>query len=89
MPIIDPNENDVLCGRGKCFNHHAGNMQFRNMIHSKKKEYLASSTQNYTKAHIATGIVHEIRMIWCRNDELSSIQVWYGMIGLHKNYKST
>ena len=28
-------------------------------------------------------------MFWCRNDELSLFQVWYGMIGLHKNYKSS
>merc|ERR1711935_637973 len=39
-PINDPNKNDVLCGRGGLINKFSGNVQFRNMINSKKKEYL-------------------------------------------------
>jgi len=58
----DPNENEVLCGRGRHINNHAGNVQFRNMIHSKKKEYLlAPSTKKLEKAHIAASIVNDIR----------------------------
>lgn len=60
-PIADPNENDVLCGRGGRINSHAGNVQFRDIIHSKKKEYLAPSTKKLEKAHIAAGIVNDIR----------------------------
>jgi len=60
-PITDPNENDVLCGRGGRINSHAGNVQFRDIIHSKKKEYLAPSTKKLKKAHIAAGIVNNIR----------------------------
>ena len=36
-------------------------MQFRDTIHSKKKEYLAPSTERLEKAHIAAGIVNDIR----------------------------
>jgi hypothetical protein len=60
-PIADPNENDVLCGRGGRINSHAGNVQFRDTIHSRKKEYLAPSTKKLEKAHIAAGIVNDIR----------------------------
>merc|ERR1712157_424529 len=60
-PIADPNVNDVLCGRGGRINSHAGNVQFRDIIHSKKKEYLAPSTKKLEKAHIAAGIVNDIR----------------------------
>lgn len=60
-PIADPNLNDVLCGRGGRINSHAGNVQFRDIIHSKKKEYLAPSTKKLEKAHIAAGIVNDIR----------------------------
>ncbi|OEU08929.1 hypothetical protein FRACYDRAFT_249272 [Fragilariopsis cylindrus CCMP1102] len=40
---------------------HAGNVQFRDTIHSKKKEYLAPSTERLEKAHITAGIVNDIR----------------------------
>merc|ERR1712003_170715 len=38
-----------------------GNVQFRDIIHSKKKEYLAPTTKKLEKAHIAAGIVNDIR----------------------------
>ena len=60
-PIVDPNDNDVLCGRGGRINSHAGNVQFRDIIHSRKKEYLAPSTKKLEKAHIAAAIVNDIR----------------------------
>ena len=40
--IMDPNENNVLCGRGIRIDGQVGNVQFRKIIHSKKSEYLAS-----------------------------------------------
>lgn len=60
-PIADPNVNDVLCGRGGRINSHAGNVQFRDIIVSKKKDYLAPTTKKLEKAHIAAGIVNDIR----------------------------
>jgi len=60
-PIVDPNENDVLCGRGGRINSHPGNIRFRNIISVNKKEYLASTTKKLKKAHIAAKIVYDIR----------------------------
>ena len=58
-PITDPNENDILCGRGGI--NSLGNVQFRDIIHSQKSEYLDPSTKRDEKAHIAAGIVNGIR----------------------------
>uniref|UniRef100_A0A7R9ZM61 DUF6824 domain-containing protein n=1 Tax=Craspedostauros australis TaxID=1486917 RepID=A0A7R9ZM61_9STRA len=60
-PIVYPNQNDVLCGRGGRINSHSGNIQFREMVSSRKKVYLAKSTKKLEKAHIAAKIVREIR----------------------------
>lgn len=60
-PIVDPNENDVLCGRGGRINQHTGNVKFRDIINSKKKDYLAPTTKKLEKAHIAAAIVNDIR----------------------------
>ncbi|KAG7354643.1 hypothetical protein IV203_003999 [Nitzschia inconspicua] len=60
-PIVDPNENDVLCGRGGRINSHSGNVKFRDIINNRKKEYLAPSTKKLEKAHIAAAIVNDIR----------------------------
>ena len=62
-PITNPNENDVLSGRGGGrggINSHLGNMQFRDIIHSQKSEYLDPSTKRDEKAHIAARIVSGI-----------------------------
>jgi hypothetical protein len=42
-------------------NSHAGNVQFRDIIQSRKKEYLAPTTKKLEKAHIAAAIVNDIR----------------------------
>jgi hypothetical protein len=62
-PIVDPNENDVLCGRGGRINSHTGNIKFRDTITEKKKEYLAPATKKLEKAHIAASIVYDIRAL--------------------------
>ena len=62
-PTIDPNVNDVLCGRGGRVNSHAGNIQFRVIIASLKKEYLAKTTKKLEKAHIASKIINTIRSL--------------------------
>jgi hypothetical protein len=60
-PIEDPNENDVLCGRGGRINSHEGNIRYRDIINSNKKIYLAKTTKKLEKAHIAKHIVDGIR----------------------------
>ena len=60
-PIVDPNPNDVLCGRGGRINSHTGNIQFREIIASLKKDYLAKTTKKLEKAHIAAKIIYDIR----------------------------
>jgi hypothetical protein len=59
--ILDPNVNDVLCGRGGRVNSYSGNIQFREMIASLKKDYLAKTTKKLEKAHIASKIINDIR----------------------------
>jgi hypothetical protein len=60
-PIVDPNVNDVLCGRGGRINSHAGNLHFREVIASLKNIYLAKTTKKLEKAHIAAKIINDIR----------------------------
>lgn len=60
-PVLDPNENDVLCGRGGRINAHSGNVQFRALVQQRKKQYLAKETKKLQKAHIAADIVQSIR----------------------------
>ena len=46
-PIIDPNDNDVLCGglRGM-YKDHPGNVQLKDITNSKKKEYKSPTIVN-------------------------------------------
>lgn len=60
-PIRDPNCNDVLCGRGGLINGSPGNVQFRNIVSTRKKEYNAKTTKRHEKAHMAAEIVRGIR----------------------------
>lgn len=62
-PIAEPNENDVLCGRGGRINAHEGNVQFRDIVMANKKEYLAKTTKKLEKAHIAARVVEFIRTL--------------------------
>lgn len=94
-PISEPNENDVLCGRGGRINSHSGNVQFRNTIHSKKEVYLAPTTMKLDKAHIASRIVNDIRSMdppgrFLKEEKApgSAIGVWYD-IGDQKAIKKT
>mmetsp|Transcript_17701 Transcript_17701/g.43636 ORF Transcript_17701/g.43636 Transcript_17701/m.43636 type:complete len:555 (+) Transcript_17701:1464-3128(+) len=90
-PIADPNENDVLCGRGGRINSHAGNRQFREVIQSRKTAYLAPTTKKLEKAHIAAAIVNDIRSMqppgrFLKEDGKSGM--WYD-IGDAKAFKKT
>jgi hypothetical protein len=60
-PIRDPNVNDVLSGRGGRINAHIGNVQFREIVAERKKDYLAKDTKKLEKAHIAADIVYFVR----------------------------
>ena len=60
-PVHEPNEHDVLCGRGGRINAHPGNVRFRDIVVHRKKEYLAPTTKKLAKAHIAADIVQGIR----------------------------
>jgi hypothetical protein len=60
-PVLDPNVNDVLSGRGGRINAHVGNVQFREIVAERKKDYLAKETKKLEKAHIAADIVYFIR----------------------------
>ena len=51
----------VLCGRGGLINGSPGNIQFRDIVASRKKEYNAKSTKRNEKAHLAATIVRQIR----------------------------
>uniref|UniRef100_A0A7S3P3Z1 DUF6824 domain-containing protein n=1 Tax=Amphora coffeiformis TaxID=265554 RepID=A0A7S3P3Z1_9STRA len=60
-PVMEPNDNDVLCGRGGRINAHVGNVRFRELVVARKPKYLAPSTKKLEKAHIAAALVQEIR----------------------------
>jgi hypothetical protein len=59
--VYSPNNNDVLCGRGGRINAHSGNVQFREIVQSRKADYLSDKTKKLEKAHIASAIVRQIR----------------------------
>ena len=60
-PVMEPNDNDVLCGRGGRINAHTGNVRFRELVVARKPRYLAPYTKKLEKAHIAAALVQEIR----------------------------
>eukprot|EP00804_Cyclotella_cryptica_P020644 CCRYP_003469-RA/>CCRYP_003469-RA protein AED:0.30 eAED:0.30 QI:462/1/1/1/0/0.5/2/451/775 len=60
-PVRNPNNNDVLSGRGGRINSHPGNVRFREMVDSLKREYLDPRTKKIEKARIAARLVTAIR----------------------------
>ena len=58
--VFDLQEVDVLCGRGSGPNDRAGNIEFRNLILTRKAEYLAAKTRE-AKGRIASDIVNNVR----------------------------
>lgn len=57
--IIAPNSNDCLYGRGGATNHHPGNKKYRQLVNSKKEEYLSSLRTE--KPQVAMSVVHAWR----------------------------
>lgn len=57
--IVEPSENDVLCGRGGSINSHPGNERFRILVEKRKRVYLTARFKR-EKRLIASSIVSEI-----------------------------
>lgn len=58
-----PHANDVLSGRGGRINSHSGNVRFRELVDSLKREYLDPRTKKIEKARIAASIISSIRSL--------------------------
>lgn len=51
----------LQAGRGGLINSSSGNVQFRNLVGKRKKQYNAKKTKRQEKAHVAAEIVRYIR----------------------------
>ena len=58
--IMALSANDVLCGRGSGPNDHEGNIRFRQLVLSRKAEYLSTNARQ-TKSRIAQEIVYHVK----------------------------
>ncbi|KAL7487533.1 hypothetical protein ACHAW6_013128 [Cyclotella cf. meneghiniana] len=58
--VFELKDVDVLCGRGSGPNDRTGNIEFRNLILTRKAEYLAAKTRE-AKGRIASDIVQHVR----------------------------
>ncbi|KAL3799244.1 hypothetical protein HJC23_012969 [Cyclotella cryptica] len=58
--VFELKDVDVLCGRGSGPNDRTGNIEFRNLILTRKAEYLAAKTRE-AKGRIASDIVRHVR----------------------------
>eukprot|EP00579_Thalassiosira_antarctica_P031575 CAMPEP_0202029944 /NCGR_PEP_ID=MMETSP0905-20130828/64237_1 /ASSEMBLY_ACC=CAM_ASM_000554 /TAXON_ID=420261 /ORGANISM="Thalassiosira antarctica, Strain CCMP982" /LENGTH=664 /DNA_ID=CAMNT_0048593727 /DNA_START=89 /DNA_END=2081 /DNA_ORIENTATION=- len=62
--ITQLNKYDVLCGRGLGPNERAGNINFRDLVYSRKTEYLAINPRDHkNKNRIAREIVKVVRSL--------------------------
>ena len=59
--VIEPNNNDVLSGRGGRINAHPGNKQYREIVRQYRGIYHANETKKLDKSKIAAKIVEIIR----------------------------
>ena len=62
-PVKTFHANDVLSGRGGRINSHSGNVRFRELVDSLKREYLDPRTKKIEKARIAASIISNIRSL--------------------------
>jgi hypothetical protein len=61
VPYIDvPNENDVLLGKGKCYQNHSGNILFRTLVETYRTKY-DDATRKALKTQVAADIVSLIQ----------------------------
>jgi len=73
--ICNPNEHDVLCGRGGATLRHPGNKKYRSLISSIKPTYLISRKEE--KTAFSRSIVAAIRNKKGRFLERAKDQTWY------------
>ena len=59
--VKEPNENDVLSGRGGRINAHSGNVHYRELVKQYRGVYLSHETKKLDKAKIAAKIVTAVR----------------------------
>uniref|UniRef100_A0A7S2NTP9 DUF6824 domain-containing protein n=1 Tax=Leptocylindrus danicus TaxID=163516 RepID=A0A7S2NTP9_9STRA len=71
-----PGPHDVLCGRGGRINSHEGNVKFREIIATRKADYLSPATRKLQKAVIAQEVVDVIRNKGGRFLKEKSSGVW-------------
>lgn len=90
--IAEPNENDVLCGRGNNSNRHPGNIHFRELIAANKVFY--STLTKKEKMLVARQIVDIIHHgtdppgRFISRDTMSNDGLWYD-IGLPRSLEKT
>jgi hypothetical protein len=58
--FLELNRHDVLCGRGSGPNDRVGNIEFHNLVLTRKAEYLTVLTRD-TKGRIANDIINAVR----------------------------
>jgi len=77
-PIHQPTDQDVLCGKDKSFNRHAGNIAFRSVIESYKSKYMSANTKQ-EKMRITKEVVstmkskYNARFVKMQGDEWEEI----------------
>jgi hypothetical protein len=76
--IIQPNEIDVLCGRGGACNQHAGNQVFLYVVHHNKELYQKIPVQH--KLYLAESIVRVVkgtgaRFLRCKKETKTWVQL--------------
>ncbi len=59
----DISKNDVLSGRGKRFNNHFGNVQFRRIVDQHQIKYQDKSNKKIEKSFIAARVVATVRYL--------------------------
>jgi hypothetical protein len=57
--IITPTANDVLCGRGKSYNNHSGNIQFISIVKDHVQTYMNLSSR-FEKTLLVRNLVHTL-----------------------------
>jgi hypothetical protein len=57
--IITPTANDVLCGRGKSYNNHSGNIQFISIVKDHVQTYMNLSSR-FEKTLLVRNLVHKL-----------------------------
>lgn len=60
VTLLEPNESDVLCGRGGNINMHPGNIYFRKLVDSRKPAYITARFKR-EKRMIAESILNDIK----------------------------